>query len=170
MSDHIEYGFIDKNNKRYKSDKEIQDNFYNKYRLQSPDQLIDSKLGVCWDQVELERACFKEMKYPFETYYLEQINKSRSTHTFLTYWYKSKLYWFEHSYFHKLGIHGPYRSRTEIFEDLHMSMNKEETDTGAIAYMLKTPKYGCTCQQYLDTVKKHKFIWEVSKDININTR
>jgi len=166
MSDNIEYGFVGSDRKRYTEidfdDTKTPIDFYHKYRLQSPKQLIDSKLGVCWDCAELERACFKEMGYQFDIYYLELMDKVTSTHTFLTYWHKSKLYWFESSYFDKRGIHGPYRSRVEIFEELHLSLNKEDSAVGITAYTLSTiPKYGSSCRQYMSVVKAHKPIWEV---------
>ena len=34
--------------------------FYHQYRLQSPRQVVENRVGVCWDQVELERYIFSK--------------------------------------------------------------------------------------------------------------
>ena len=57
--ENIQYGYI------YEG-KDISDDQYQfgtYYRLQSPDKLLDSKYGVCWDQVELERLWFEKNNY-----------------------------------------------------------------------------------------------------------
>ena len=46
----IEYGWIDKNNNKYN---EVNNLFSENYVLQSPEQVIKNKIGICWDQVEL---------------------------------------------------------------------------------------------------------------------
>ena len=48
----IEYGWIDKNNNKYN---EVNNLFSENYVLQSPEQVIKNKIGICWDQVELKR-------------------------------------------------------------------------------------------------------------------
>ena len=51
MLNEIEYGWVDKSgNKHTIVDSSYSDN----YCLQSPQQIIKSKIGVCCDQVELE--------------------------------------------------------------------------------------------------------------------
>lgn len=62
LMDLIEYGLKDEdgkniiNNNSQKWDEEF-DNFY---YLQTPEELLQSKCGVCWDLVELERKLFLE--------------------------------------------------------------------------------------------------------------
>ena len=53
----IEYGWIDKNNNKYN---EVNNLFSDNYILQSPEQVIENKIGICWDQVELERYLFEK--------------------------------------------------------------------------------------------------------------
>ena len=47
----IAYGWVDIDGKKHT---DLAD-FATKYSLQSPEELQESKLGVCWDQVELDR-------------------------------------------------------------------------------------------------------------------
>ena len=51
----IKYGYLDINgNIHYVIDKD----FESLYTLQSPGETLNNKVGVCWDQVELERYLF----------------------------------------------------------------------------------------------------------------
>ena len=59
----IKYGFVDNNKNIYPEDKDDWDNNFGiKYHLQDPKTLINTKYGVCWDQVELERYYLKSKK------------------------------------------------------------------------------------------------------------
>jgi len=58
------YGWLDQNGQRH----EKLNSFGEKYILQLPKQLQDSKLGVCWDQVELERKLFKDVGVQVRTF------------------------------------------------------------------------------------------------------
>ena len=63
----IEYGWIDKNNnKHYKLDQ----SFSSDYILQNPKEMIKNQIGVCWDQVELERYYFKANDWNIKTYFI----------------------------------------------------------------------------------------------------
>ena len=56
----ISYGFIDHDNGIHRT---LKDDIENLYKLQSPDELMESKVGLCWDQVELERDLFSSSGY-----------------------------------------------------------------------------------------------------------
>ena len=102
MSNNIEYGYL---TRRGKIELEDYSDFYHQYRLQSPRQVVENRVGVCWDQVELERYIFsKYIKLPFETYYIVCNNRERGTHTFLIYKKDNKSYYFENSYEKFRGI------------------------------------------------------------------
>ena len=51
----IDYGWVDKNHMKHIHDF---DTYSDDYILQSPNDIIKSQIGVCWDQVELERYYF----------------------------------------------------------------------------------------------------------------
>lgn len=98
----IKYGWIDK-----KSDKNsVTDKFFSEnYRLQNPKEVIKNKIGVCWDQVELERYYFKNWNN-IKTYFICHYDNDKCpSHTFLTYEKDNKYYWFEHSWEKYRGIH-----------------------------------------------------------------
>ena len=52
MMNDIKYGYVD-----IKGDihSDVDDKFSEFYKLQSPDEVLKNKIGVCWVQVELER-------------------------------------------------------------------------------------------------------------------
>ncbi len=92
----ISYGWIDKyDNRNY----EVNEDFSNNYILQSPQQVLWTKIGVCWDQVELERYYFDNTKINKKTYFLCYYDDNKCpTHTFLVYEKNNCYYWFEHSW------------------------------------------------------------------------
>ena len=109
----IKYGWIDKNgSKRYDND-----NFFDDYRLESYEEVIKNKLGVCWDQVELERFYF-EKKYKVKTYFIVYYDNIKCpTHTFLVFKKNKKYYWFEHAWEWYKGIH-EYNSLDDLLLDV----------------------------------------------------
>ena len=63
----IKYGYLDINgNIHYVIDKD----FGSLYKLQSPGETLNNKVGVCWDQVELERYLFDKKNIKFNTYFI----------------------------------------------------------------------------------------------------
>ena len=70
MSNNISYGYVTKTGETYVyTDNNFEKNF-NQYVLQNDSQVIDSKVGICWDQVELERDFFLKMNYEVKTYFI----------------------------------------------------------------------------------------------------
>ena len=100
----IEYGWVDKNSvKHYKLEPAL---FNENYMLQTPEELIKSKVGVCWDQVELERFYFSKTELAFHSYDILYIDKNKMpNHTFFVYEENNKYYWFEHAFDKFKGIH-----------------------------------------------------------------
>ena len=96
----------------------IDEHFSDIYRLQSANDLLESHIGLCFDQVELERKLFSTMKVSFRTYFLlyddKKLNKA---HTFLVYKDKDKYYWFEHAWTLYKGVHA-YSSKEKLLKDV----------------------------------------------------
>ncbi len=118
----IKYGYVGKNNgKVYEyGDDDFDADFPDEYFLQRPEQLLESKHGVCWDQVELERDWFSKHDCDFKVFYLAFLKKTANnlpTHTFLTYKEGEKWCWFENSFGDHKGIH-EYASLEELMEDV----------------------------------------------------
>lgn len=108
IMDDIEYGFLDEcgNNIIDYDPKKWDEEFYEFYYLLSPEELLDKKCGVCWDQVELERKIFEENHICVQTYFICTYDGDNlPSHTFLTYEKDNSFYWFEHSWGIYKGIH-----------------------------------------------------------------
>ena len=88
----IQYGYVDKDNNKHL------DSFTNpdeKYLLQYPNQLVKSKIGICFDIVELYRNYLTKKKIECESYYLEYNDgKTLETHAFIIQKRKNNL-WYE---------------------------------------------------------------------------
>lgn len=88
----IKYGYIDRNGNKHL------DAFSNPnedYQLQTPDQLIKSNTGLCFDIVELYREYLTKRDYVCESYYLEYNDgKILETHSFIIHKRKNNL-WYE---------------------------------------------------------------------------
>ena len=111
----VEYGWVDKNNIIHIDDFDL---FFTQYKLQSPIEVLKNKVGICWDQVELERNYFEDNNFDVKTYFIVNYdNESCPTHTFLTYRYNEKCFWFEHSWSIYKGIH-EYNSLKDLLIDV----------------------------------------------------
>lgn len=169
MSSNLDYGYIGKSGKRY--DQEIvPEEFYKNYRLQAPIKLVSSKLGVCWDQVELQRACFElmvesgDLSMRHTHYYLEQHNEYQASHSFSVLSSSNdNLYWFENSYGRYRGIHGPYTKLNSVFDEIiaHVRAEEDAADDGVSIYQLPVMKYGIDCMGYMRIAKRSKHIYRV---------
>lgn len=83
-----------------------------KYKIKTPYVLLSSKLGICYDIVELERFAFTKLNYKFKTYFFyENLPLDKYlTHTALLFEENKKYYWFESSWESYRTIHGPFKS------------------------------------------------------------
>lgn len=146
----IEYGWIDKNNNKHKV---VDETYSDNYILQSPNEVIKNKIGVCWDQVELERYYFKGNDWNVKTYFLVHYDGDKCpTHTFLTFEKDNKYYWFEHSWERFRGIH-EYKSLKELLFDIKDKFIKYELDNdfvleNLVLHEYKKPKYNISVQEF----------------------
>lgn len=178
----IEYGFKDKNKQNIieTNIEKWYNEFYDFYYLQTPDELLESRCGVCWDQVELERHLFEKKQINVKTYFICTYDGDNlPSHTFLTYKEKDKYIWFEHSWGQYKGIH-KYNTKKELLLDVKskfIKSHKTNKNSPTIIYEYDKPNYHITCDQmykYCELqkiVKLNKplyFYHLVNKDININ--
>lgn len=156
----IEYGWIDKNNIKHTI---IDKNYSDNYILQSPSEITKNKIGVCWDQVELERYYFKSNDWNIKTYFIVYDDNDKCpTHTFLTFDKNNKFYWFEHSWKRYRGIH-EYNSKKELLIDVREKFIKDELDnmfikSNLILYEYKKPKYHISVQEFYNHCNHGKYI------------
>ncbi len=153
----FKYGWFTRGGAVHDGSEEIPGDFYHNFHLQSPHQLANSKVGVCWDYVELERQWFTENEYKFAIFYIMLNNGStQPTHTFLVYNIGNHNYWFEFAWEKYRGIHR-YNSVDVMIKDIIMRHRQEYNDynsTVSIHWLQHTPKYGITCNQYMKYASK----------------
>lgn len=156
----IEYGWIDKNNNKHNF---VDETYSNNYILQSPNEVIKNKIGVCWDQVELERYYFKGNDWNIKTYFLVYYDGDKCpTHTFLTFEKNNKYYWFEHSWESFRGIH-EYESLKKMLLDIRDKFIKHELNNDYVSKNLvlheyKKPKYHISVQEFYNHCDYGRYI------------
>jgi len=165
MRENIEYGFVGKNNKRVYTtkDEDMGADFVKEYYLQTPEELLKSKCGVCYDSTELERFWFSKQKYEFKTFFLmfmKEINNNLPTHTFLAYKNNDKWSWFESSFKKHEGIH-EFENINDLFNDVkrkHLDSAIKNDGATVEDYKdlkiseYKTPKYGCGADDFINDI------------------
>ena len=159
----MEYGFKDSSGQNIINNLEKWDNEFDKfYYLQTPEELLISKCGVCWDQVELERKLFSDNNINFKTYFIYIIdNDMLPSHTFLVYNDDKNYYWFEHSWGEYKGIH-KYNSIKNLFDDViykFKNSHKEvRKNSKVFLYEYEKPKYHITCNDFYKYIETQKLI------------
>ena len=156
----IVYGWVDKNGLNHLKDFET---FSSDYRLQSPEELIKSKIGVCWDQVELERYYFEKNNIKVKTYFLVHYDGGKCpTHTFLVFKKNDKYYWFEHSWEIFKGIH-EYDSLSSLLSDIRNKfitneLHNEYIDEYLVLHEYEAPQSGLNVQGFFTHCDNGKYI------------
>lgn len=145
----IKLGYRDKNGNLYSG---FSRNFKELFYLQSPKQLLDSKVGCCFEQVELERELVSKLGADFRTYFMMYPDDNIDyAHTFLIYKDSKKYYWLENAWIKYKGVH-MYDSK----DDLLIDVTKKFIDTipdGDIKklkmFMYDKPRYGINYSKLL---------------------
>lgn len=182
IMDDIEYGFLDEdgNNIINVNPKKWDEEFYEFYYLLAPEELLEKKCGVCWDQVELERKIFEENGIYVKTYFICTYDGSNlPSHTFLTYEKDNNFYWFEHSWGIYKGIH-KYNNKKELLLDVKkkfINSHNASKDAYTFVYEYEKPQEHITCQEYYNYCETQKlvklneplyFYHIVNKDADLN--
>lgn len=147
----IEFGWIDQKGTRHES---INDG--KTYYLQSPEELMISRLGICWDRAELYRDYFKSMtNLKYETYFLfYDDGQGCPSHSILVFYKDNKVYWFEPMFQNKVynysGIR-EYDSITDLLNDfknkwieiaiLNQFIPEDYNEDKLFIYRYDTPEY-----------------------------
>lgn len=165
--DTIEYGFKDKdgNNILDTNFQKWNKAFNNFYYLQNPEELLKTKCGTCWDQVELERKLFQNNNIKVKTYFIFIVaNDTLPTHTFLTYENDNKYYWFEHSWETHKGIH-EYKSELELLQDVEYKFKKaynfDIEKNSLYIYEYQKPKEHITSNEFYKYIETQKLIKQI---------
>lgn len=164
LMDTIEYGFKDNNGDNIinTNPKKWDNEFTEFYYLQTPDELLKTKCGVCWDQVELERKLFQEQNINFKTYFIYMVdNDMLPSHTFLVYENNNKYYWFEHSWGKYKGIH-EYKTQLDLLLDVKRKMRAEHNyikqNSPLFIYEYQKPKNHISCDDFYKYIETQTLI------------
>lgn len=183
MDKHIKYGIhgtdnIDYTNWENDVNSEFQIACQTKYSLCDKDRILKYGLGICWDDVELERFWFKEHNYKFKTFFIWiklDYKNSYSTHTYLVYEDNNKYYYFEYSDGNNKGI-----KEFDSYDDAikyqmskyieYLKYSKLEINNEVLNHLevieYDNPKYGCDMNEYIDHILNSKIIYKNSKFID----
>lgn len=174
LMENIEYGFLDKNNHNIFLGENIGKRFNQEYHLMSPQELLQKKVGVCWDQVELERKLFTENNIKNSTYFIYIDDKqSLPLHTFLVFSMNNKIYWFEHSWFDEKGVH-EYNNIKDLLNDVKSKFIKSRENElpnffKLYIYKYDKPKYNISCDEFYNYINTQEKIEEINlEDSMIN--
>lgn len=102
----VKYGWVDRNGQKHRGPND-QPGFV----LQSPTELIRSRIGICWELTEFARTWFQQHKIPCSTYliYCCLDDDTCPSHSILVYRDQGRYCWFEPSMhepeFNYCGIH-----------------------------------------------------------------
>lgn len=162
----FDYGWIDK-----KGIKHYETNNSEEYFLQSPIELLESKIGIGWDRTELYRVFFSRLTIEFETYFLYYyINDNNCpSHSILVYYEADKVYWFEPMFnnekYNYCGIH-EYNNIEELLTDFkkHFTLNgiangflpKDCEDENYSCYKYTEPKYHINHNEFYNHINKYE--------------
>lgn len=166
IMDSINYGYIDDKgiNIFENSEDNVKNIFSKKYRLMSPEKLLNKKYGICWDQVELERKLFEENNMNITTYFIYiDDNSNLPSHTFLVYYENNKYYWFEHSWQDEKGIH-EYNFLNDLLNDVEekfIQSRKEKLDKTHTSHIYKynKPKFNISCNEFYEHIYKQEKVY-----------
>lgn len=164
VMDEIEYGFKDKDGKNILTldPKRWDEEFDDFYYLQTPEELLNTKCGVCWEQVELERFLFQKSGIDTKTYFIYIVEDDMlPSHTFLTFEQDGKFCWFEHSWATHKGIH-EYESIRELLQDVKEKFkesHKEVSENSPLyIYEYQKPTEHITCNEFYKYIETQKLV------------
>ena len=142
----IKYGWFDNKGNPHEH---ISEGLSKNFRFQSPEELEKSRVGICWELVELNRKYLNDADIKCNTYFFVIPYGNFYCHSVLVFKDKDKYYWFESSFKELIGIR-EYNSLERLFSDVLKNFNKitnlEEPKLEDIKiYDYTTPNFGIGC-------------------------
>lgn len=170
MVQNIEYGYLGKNGKVYHfDDEDFSVDWEEEYILENVSDILETTVGNCWDQVELQRYWFEANGYEVKTIYemvaLDYSNEY-PTHSFLVYKDEENCFnWFETSDSANCGIHKfstleellAYQYARYVDQLKTFSISKRELDA-IIIREFERPSSHISAREYIDFVVHSKEI------------
>ena len=131
-------------------DKLYESLLFNKYYLQTPNELLKNKYGICYDQVELIRYWMNIHNYQTIKYYTPYNN-----HSFLIYVENNSYNIIETSNKEYNGIH-KYNSLEEAIKDYKKFQLKDSNLKDIKLYEYENVKYGSDVCTFIYSISKDK--------------
>ena len=166
----IHYGYLGKNGRVYhEDDLDFSSDWSREYLLQNKEDLLKTRYGNCWDQVELERDWFIHNGYEIRTYYemvLLDYDNPYPTHTFLVFKDENhKWNWFENAISNHRGIF-TFDSLEELIESeyqYYLSLVDnyaitQEEKLRVVIMEYDKPLEHCSSEEYIDHCLHSKII------------
>lgn len=159
LMDEINYGWVDKEGNPHTK----LANMIEMYMLQTPEELIKNKVGVCWDQVELERYYFKEKGIDIKSYFIVYYDgKKCPCHTTMSFELNGKFYWFEHAWAMHKGIK-EFDTEEELLEEVKKHFIELELKDGydkniLFIYEYSKPKDHIGSIEFYENAMKGKLV------------
>lgn len=156
LMENIEYGWV---NLSHEKMYHLDDTFSLEYRLLSPKEVLSYRIGVCWDQVELERYYLRGNCLPIQTYFLVYYDESQCpTHTFLTFQKEGKYYWMEHAWEKFRGLRS-YDTLKDLLTDVRncfidVQLHQVFEPQNLCLFAYKKPSYGITVLEFYHHCEK----------------
>ena len=175
MNKNISYGYLGKNNKVYMpNDPNFDKDWKDNYILENASDILSTKVGNCFDQVEFERNWFENNNYEYKTIYnqvLLNYDNSYPTHTFLVYKENNKWYYFENAWEDMKGIH-EFNTLEELLEyeynkyiEFLKEFNITDEEIEKIKYFeYSKPKEHISAKEYIEYMLKQKELYFIEKE------
>ena len=153
----VQYGWVDKNGVKHTD----MVHYAEKYMLQMPDQLLESKLGVCWDQVELQRKLFSDIGVTTRSFFIVHYDEDKCpTHTFILFEHDNKTFWYEHAWVTMRGLHEYDNLKSAIADIRNKFINSElggkYNPQNLVIYEYDAPKENLSCLDFYKHCEKGK--------------
>lgn len=155
MKENIKYGFYSTYDNRTHTRIDMNDDelyeklLFTTYSLQTPKELLDTKFGICYDQVELERKWFEDNGYKVHTYYTPFHN-----HVFLVFVDGGGYNWFERTIKEYNGIHTK-KTKEELLE-YYKNVQLSNTDIKDMEfYEYSNVKFHCNFDEFVNNAKNN---------------
>ena len=145
----IQYGWVDNTGGKHTD----MEGYGENYMLQMPDQLLESRLGVCWDQTELQRKLFADADIVTRSFFIVHYDGDRDpTHSFTIFEHGGKVFWYEHAWEIMRGLH-EYDNLESALSDVHDKFIDKElggkyNPQNLVMYEYGAPQRNLSCPEF----------------------
>lgn len=110
----IKYAWRDKNGDIHDH---ISDGYIKNFMMQSPEDIQKSKIGNCWETVELTRYLLNKENIENKTYFFSIPMQNFYCHSIIVAFVDNKYYWIENSFKYYKGVH-EYNDFNKLINDV----------------------------------------------------